>query len=186
LGSDVVYVGRLTVEKGVENLLQAWRQVGRTVDRNLVIAGAGPLEDVVRAQSESDQSVSFLGFLDSSGVESVIHRAALVVVPSIWPEPDPLTAIAAMRFGRPLLATRLGALSHYLDDDSGWLVGVTADELAGGLIDACSSREELERRGAGASAVVHRRAQSHRSLPDVYRDVLNDGDNEIHAEDSRG
>jgi glycosyltransferase involved in cell wall biosynthesis len=185
LGRDVVYVGRLTAEKGIANLLEAWSAVGHRTGRRLAVAGGGPLSELVASAAATDPSIIFLGLIEPDAVEALLESAALVVVPSIWPEPDPLVAVAALELGRPLLATQLGALGHYLDDDSGWLVGPTVDELAHGLEEACADQSQLDRRGTGAVEVAKRRAAMQRPLVDIYHELLEAAGNKPLGEDGR-
>ncbi len=173
LGDLVAYIGRLTPEKGIALLLDAWARVGPNTGRTLAIAGAGPLQEVVERFCDDHPTARYLGMLAQSEIADLLDRSALVVVPSLWPEPDPLTAISALEHGRPILATRRGALAHYLDGDSGWLVDATPEDLAAGLAIACADAAELERRGRGALSVAKRRAEQHVPLDVIYQRLSN-------------
>ncbi len=181
----VTYIGRLAPEKGIQLLLDAWSRVGRNTGRTLAIAGAGPLQEEVERFCNDEPTATFHGLLPQAQVEGLFDRSALVVVPSLWPEPDPLTAITALAHGCPILATRRGALSHYLDDDSGWLVDTTTASLSEGLAVACRDTAELERRGRGALALARLRAKGYVPLDTIYRDMLGGSSRESGSDGSR-
>jgi glycosyltransferase involved in cell wall biosynthesis len=175
-GKDVAFIGRLSPEKGITLLLEAWKSVGRASGRTLHVAGAGPLTDLVAGRCAEDPTTMFHGLLTQTQVEQLIDACALVVVPSLWPEPDPITAIAALAAGRPILATRLGALAHDLTNDSGWLVEPTVGGLASGLTEALSDEAELARRGQCAREnVIRDPGRAANDLLDIYRNLLDSG-----------
>lgn len=85
----VLFAGRLTVEKGVQALLESFRKAD-TIDLEVVIVGSGPLESEVSARAAVDHRVSFLGKVTSTEVGQLISASDVVVVPSLWFEADPL------------------------------------------------------------------------------------------------
>lgn len=105
----VVFVGRLSPEKGVDVLLRAMKEV-----RGLecAIVGDGPERDrLERLAEELDLSnVTFLGALYGSELDREIARAKAVVIPSRSYETFGLTALEAYAFGKPVIASRVGAL----------------------------------------------------------------------------
>lgn len=111
-GDYALFVGRLSVEKGVETLLQAWREI----DMPLRILGDGPLrEELERA---AHLNVSFLGHRDRSEVFRQIAGAAFLVVPSIWYEGFPMAVVEAMALGKPILASAIGGLQEIVEERS--------------------------------------------------------------------
>lgn len=133
-GAGAVFVGRLSPEKGVRTLIEAWCGL----DLPLRIVGDGPQEDELR--NLAPPNVTFVGRCNRDGVFAEIAAAAFVVVPSIWYENFPVTVVEAMAIGRPILASRIGALEeivtegvegvHFQPGDSGDLRRV-ARSLAG-------------------------------------------------------
>ena len=80
--SDLAYVGRLSEDKGLFVLLQAWRLISeRHPTSRLLIAGDGPLKDDLA--QVGDESVSFLGRLDAEGVSRLLGSVRAVAVPSL-------------------------------------------------------------------------------------------------------
>lgn len=109
-GSHALFVGRLSVEKGVETLLRAWRGI----DMPLRILGDGPLRaEMERAASDN---VTFLGHRDRGEVFEEIAAAAFLVVPSIWYEGFPMTVVETMAMGKPILASAIGGLQEIVTE----------------------------------------------------------------------
>jgi glycosyltransferase involved in cell wall biosynthesis len=116
-GRYVAFAGRLSEEKGLDMLLAAAAQVPEIPVR---IAGAGPLEDALKAAAP--KNVSFSGMFDKAGLEAFYRGARCVVVPSRWYEAFGLVAAEAMAHGIPVLAARMGALPELvLDNETGFL-----------------------------------------------------------------
>ena len=106
-----LFVGRLSVEKGVETLLEAWRDI----DMPLRILGDGPLH--VALKQAAPPHVTFLGHRERTEVFAEIAGAAFLVVPSIWYEGFPMTVVEAMAMGKPILASAIGGLQEIVTDE---------------------------------------------------------------------
>ena len=105
--SDLAYVGRLSQDKGLFVLLQAWRLISeRHPTSRLLVAGDGPLMPDLR--QVGDESVHVLGRLDGAGVSRLLGSVRAVVVPSLprlRPEGTPLAVVDAAAHGRPVIAS---------------------------------------------------------------------------------
>ena len=117
----VLAVGRLAAQKGFGTLLAAaasWQR--RDPCPVLVLAGAGPLAAVLRA--EADAGGIRMRFLGQRGdVPALLAAADVVVVPSRW-EGQPLIVQEALRAGRPLVASRTGGIPGLTGEDAAVLV----------------------------------------------------------------
>jgi len=116
-GRDVLFVGRLSKEKGVEQLLDAWKRTDRG-EAKLLLAGDGPeraaLENKIAA--EKIGGVKFLGFVAKEDQAAMWKRAAFSVVPSIWQEPLGLVVFEAWERGRPVVVSDVGGLADSVQD----------------------------------------------------------------------
>src|SRR5712692_7087883 len=106
----VLYVGRLSEEKGVRTLLEAAR--GASVPIRIV--GDGPLR--AELEATAPKTVAFLGHLSRDAVLAEMARALCLVVPSIWYENFPMTLVEACAVGLPAIVSRLGALPEIVED----------------------------------------------------------------------
>jgi glycosyltransferase involved in cell wall biosynthesis len=134
-GTGVLFAGRLSTEKGLGILLEAWQTFPEGTLGPLRIAGDGDLRPLAEKAAANRSDVEYFGSCDRAGVRDLMRRSALVTVPSRWFEPLSTVIIEALANGRPVLGTSLGG-SPYLIGDSGWVVEPTAAALAGVLPDA--------------------------------------------------
>jgi glycosyltransferase involved in cell wall biosynthesis len=108
----VLYCGRLAQGKGAETLLQAQEAAGCSWP--VVIAGTGPLMDVLKSQFT--RNVRFVGQLSGETLSTTIAEASVVVVPSEWCENCPMSVLEAMAHGKAVVATRIGGIPELVND----------------------------------------------------------------------
>ncbi|KAF6565953.1 glycosyltransferase family 4 protein [Paenibacillus sp. EKM202P] len=111
----LLFVGRISAEKGVRNLLQAWSQLEDRGGLRLVIIGDGP-EKAELAAAHQQEDIRFLGKQDGDTVLDCMSRAMYVMVPSIWYEGFPMTIVESYSVGTPVLCSRIGALEEIVED----------------------------------------------------------------------
>ncbi|MFC4307990.1 glycosyltransferase [Steroidobacter flavus] len=122
-GGHAVFVGRLSAEKGVHTLLEAWKALPEI---RLKIAGDGPMRAQLEEQARRDRlNVEFMGRLERSHVAQVVGAASLAVVPSQWFEGFPMVVVEAFACGTPVVASRLGSLAE-----------IVREGITGGLFTA--------------------------------------------------
>lgn len=108
-----VYAGRLSAEKGLGMLLQAWKQTN--VPAHLFVAGAGPLA----AQLESipaNERVSCLGRRTPEDTATLIEEAIALILPSLVYEGMPRTILQAFAAGTPAIVPRLGGMAEIVEN----------------------------------------------------------------------
>lgn len=111
----IVFVGRLSVEKGVQNLLEAWKLVRNKAETKLLIIGDGPEREGL-SRIYDEEGVQFLGNQDAETVLQYMEHARYLVVPSIWYEGFPMTIVESYSVGTPVLCSRIGALEEVVKD----------------------------------------------------------------------
>ena len=109
------YVGRLSPEKGVNDLLE----VASRLPYHLKVAGGGPLEAELRAKYASCGNIEFLGMLDAAGVVRVLTGAKLSVIPSQWYENNPLSVVESLCAGTPVAGANIGGIPELIDSENG-------------------------------------------------------------------
>jgi glycosyltransferase involved in cell wall biosynthesis len=129
-----LFLGRLSPEKGVANLLDGWKQV-KTPGARLVIAGTGPEEGNLRRMIVENKldSVELRGFVDPAQHQDLWANAKFLVVPSIWHEPFALVVLEALSHGRPLVVSHFGSMPEATSGSSFVVDPFRPDEIA----DAC-------------------------------------------------
>jgi glycosyltransferase involved in cell wall biosynthesis len=119
--SGVLFVGRLSHEKGAEILIDAARQFGFPVR----IAGSGP--QLAALRQSAPPAVIFLGTISKDAVIAEMRRAIAVVVPSVWYEGFPMVVVESFACGTPVVASNLGALAEIVEDEKTGVLAVPGD-----------------------------------------------------------
>lgn len=176
-GDCVVYVGRLSAEKGVETLIEACRYTQSSVP--LEIIGDGPLGSKLRrAVLENRLSqVNFRGRLSRMETQELMKRARCVILPSKCYENFPMAAAEAFACGVPVLCSRLGAMQEIVEDRATGLhfkAGNAAD-LAEKMDWFWAHPGEARAMGRTARRVFERdytAESNYQSLMTIYRQAL--------------
>lgn len=177
--SGLLFVGRLSVEKGVVTLAAA---MVRLPDAQLRVAGDGPEAGLL----DGVAGVSRLGSLPGEAVRQEMVRAMALVVPSICYENFPRTIAEAFASGLPVIASRIGALADIVcDGETGLLFEPgNPQDLADKLAWALAHPEQMAAMGRNARAQYEAEFSAgvnYRRLMEIYDGVLA-GQREINNE----
>ncbi len=169
----LLFVGRIAPQKGVGNLIEAFKRVaGKYQDWKLVIVGDGPLRTDLEAASRVEPllqgRVIWLGWRGDA--RDLMSGADMLVLPSLW-EGMPNVVLEAMASSLPVLSTPVEGVRDLIVPDgpeaTGWIArGFEVDPLASALDRAlgdCDRFESLGRRG-------RRRVETHFGWARVVRD----------------
>lgn len=118
LGDGFLYMARLSPEKGLDLLLDAWRRHPDGALGPLRIAGDGELRPLAEAAAAERADVTYLGPLDRAGVRAAIEASAVIIAASTWHDVLPTVIIEALAAGRPVLGTALGGIPYLLGADA--------------------------------------------------------------------
>lgn len=167
--SGLLFVGRLSAEKGVDTLAQAMH---RLPDGALRVAGDGPQREVLVGAPRT----TLLGSLQKQAVMAEMNAASALVIPSIWYENFPRTIVEAYANGLPVIASRIGALADIVHDgDTGLLFAPgDAGDLAGKLRWALEHPDEMRAMGRRARARYEAEFTpevNHRQLLAIYEEA---------------
>ena len=112
-GGYMLFVGRLSPEKGIEVLLEAWSRLERK--SNLKIVGDGPLAPEVARAGDRLENVEWLGRQPRERVLDLMKNAQALLFPSTWYEGFPTVIVEAYAVGLPVIASDLGSMSSLID-----------------------------------------------------------------------
>ncbi|HEV2730009.1 MAG TPA: glycosyltransferase, partial [Terriglobales bacterium] len=158
-GDYALFVGRLSPEKGLLTLLQAWERLPSAVP--VVIAGDGPMRPQLEAEVARKRlsRVHFAGRLRRQEAYDAIKKAAFLVVPSIWYEPFGLVVAEGFACGTPVLGASVGGIEEMLEDQVTGLHFTPGDpeELAKKVAWAWTHATELAEMGKAARRVYEDR-----------------------------
>ncbi|MEV0325070.1 glycosyltransferase [Micromonospora echinospora] len=148
LGEGFFYLGRLSPEKGLGLLLDAWRRHPDGALGPLRIAGDGELRHLAEQAAAERSDVTYLGSLDRDGVRAVMAQSAVVIAASMWHDVLPTVVIEAMASGRPVLGTDLGGIPYLVGVDDpagavGWVVPADPAAMAAALPQAAAGAAAL-------------------------------------------
>jgi glycosyltransferase involved in cell wall biosynthesis len=147
-GQGVVFAGRLSREKGLDHLVEA---LALLPDVQLTVCGDGPqrAEWEALADRRIPGRARFLGHLDRAQVLEHVRSAAVLAVPSVWAENQPLSIIEAMASGVPVVSGDAPPLREMVHPDETGRTANPRDHQA--LADALATFVhdlELQRRVA--------------------------------------
>jgi glycosyltransferase involved in cell wall biosynthesis len=119
LSNKVLYAGRLSPEKGLAQLIEAWAFTVACREAKLLIIGDGPdresLEKLARSHHRATSGVVFLGQCSNEEVRRLLQHARAAVLPSLCFENFPNLIAEAYCAGRAVVASDLGALRELVD-----------------------------------------------------------------------
>lgn len=130
------YFGRLSIEKGILNLLEAF---AKQKQGNLYIAGDGPEKDKIAnyiKNNNLDNRVKMLGFLKQEDIKKYISLSSFVVVPSIWYENCPYSILETLAIGKPIIGSNIGGIPELIENNkNGYLYEYDDIESLSNLIN---------------------------------------------------
>lgn len=135
-GDYFVFVGRLSQEKGIATLLDAWELDPQLP--TLKIIGNGPSAKQVEAASSKDARIEWLGHLDLSALHPIVGSAQALIMPSIWYETFGRTTVEAFASGTPVIASNLGAMQELIEPGRTGILFTPGDAK-----DLCDSLNEF-------------------------------------------
>ena len=129
LGDRILFVGRINRAKGLGQLIRAVSGMPGTLD----VCGDGwwraSAEKLVDRRGMRGR-VRFLGWLNDAELLAAYDRAAVVAVPSVWPEPFGMVGLEAMAHGRAVVASETGGIPDWLIDGVTGLLTPPGDVVA--------------------------------------------------------
>jgi glycosyltransferase involved in cell wall biosynthesis len=160
----VFSAGRLVRKKGFEYLIDALASIPQEVNVQAAIAGAGDLEDELKARAEAARigyRVRFLGNLSQDDVAAWLATADIVAIPSVRDDSGnvdglPNIVLETMASGTPLISTPAGGIPSVVRD---WHTGVIVPErdaaaLANAILTLARDPQMRVRLGEAARASV--------------------------------
>jgi glycosyltransferase involved in cell wall biosynthesis len=110
-GGFALFIGRLSPEKGLATLLEAWQALGGRA--TLRVVGQGPEEHLLKTPRAG---VEWLGWQPRDQVLALMQQASFLVLPSEWYENFPMTLVEAYATGLPVVGSAIGSLQELVED----------------------------------------------------------------------
>ena len=112
-GGYALFVGRLSPEKGIGTLLEAWERLERRIP--LKVVGDGPLREQVVDAANRHPCVEYLGYRPAEEVHALLQEASMLVFPSEWYEGFSRVAAEAFATATPIIAADIGAAAELVE-----------------------------------------------------------------------
>jgi glycosyltransferase involved in cell wall biosynthesis len=107
-GGYALFAGRLSEEKGVRTLFQAWERLGTAIP--LIVAGDRPL-------SAMKGPATMMAHQPREKIFELMRNASVLIFPSICYECAPMTVIEALACGLPVIASNIGSIPEFVDHE---------------------------------------------------------------------
>ena len=119
------FIGHFGAHKGIPTLLAALPYLGNPNRYRINLVGEGPLRESLETWAGGQpfsSSIHFWGKVGHQEIESVFRETDVLVLPSIWPENQPVSITEALATGTPVIASDLGGIPELIQDgDQGYL-----------------------------------------------------------------
>lgn len=176
-GYGALYIGMITEEKGLRELVVEWQEIKYP----LKIIGSGPIrEELITINKNSD--VKLVGLLTREKVMEELGKCAFVVVPSKWHEAFGLVNIEAFSMGKPVIASRKGAMLDIIEDGKNGIffdISIKGDlkEKVKSLIDDNDLLNQMSVNSRNSYLKHYSPNVNYKKLIDIYYQVLAEYEN---------
>jgi len=137
-----IFVGRLSEEKGITQLVDAFKLLDPI---KLIVLGDGPLKEelIIKLKNENISNVQLIGYIKGEQKQLFISKSLALIIPSIWFEIGPLTAVESLSLGVPIIVNNVGATKEFLINNyNGFLYEADkADSLRNVLLKLIDMKE---------------------------------------------
>ncbi|MCC6588023.1 MAG: glycosyltransferase [Bryobacterales bacterium] len=174
-GKYCLFVGRLSEEKGLNVLFDAWRSLGPSV--RLKVVGDGPFAPLVAEAVREMPWIEWLGHRSSSEVLHLMGEASVLIAPSLWYETFGLVILEAFAKGTPAIVPQGGALAELVEHGrNGYHFDVSdRSELVKTVVTAlgdCRNMQEMGRNARKRFVEQYTGAANTQFLVELYRRAI--------------
>ena len=178
VGNYGLYFGRITEEKGVDTVVKAYEMMP---ERLLKIMGDDTTDEAVRLkgyiEEKNIENIEFIGFKAGEELENVIKGARFTLIPSIWYDNLPNTALESFQYSKPVIASNIGSLPELVEDGiNGYLFEPGNVYALINAVEKMDNNEVVIRMGAESKARLEDKfaPQSHYNrLTRIFNELTN-------------
>lgn len=161
--NKMVYIGRLSREKGIGQLLETAASLPWRLD----VYGGGELEAELRSRYAGVDNIRMMGHADAPTVAHALRTARLSIISSVWYENNPLSVIESLSAGTPVVGSRIGGIPELLENPADGVLFEPGDTagMAEAITMAMSTRYDHDDIAMRAMKLYSRDAAVNRILP---------------------
>lgn len=159
IGDYGLYFGRITEEKGVETIVRAFEKLP---SKKLKIVGDDTTDEAIKlkeyVRKNNLTNIEFTGFKSGNELESIINESRYTIIPSIWYDNLPNTALESFVHFKPVIASNIGSLPELVYDGyNGYLFEPGNSEDLREKIELLCHDETVRKMGINSKAVLENR-----------------------------
>jgi glycosyltransferase involved in cell wall biosynthesis len=173
----IIFFGRLHESKGADVLIKALAKI-RNKDIKLKLAGAGPEENDLKAlagELKISDRVEFTGHKSKKELIELIGKSLFAVVPSRFHETFGLSVLESFACGKPVIATRAGAVPELINENNGILFEVdNIEELSLAIDKILDDKNLLEKmsRESKKTAQEFSPEKHYQKINEIYNEAV--------------
>lgn len=135
---QIIFVGRLSREKGLDTIIKLGRILPSTI--HLLIVGTGPMENEIKKLTKNYNNIHYLGYLTKTQLIPIVRGSTVLIQPSLA-EGISTTILEAMACKIPIIASDVGGNKELVhNDQNGFLIPPTStDDLMDKILKICDS-----------------------------------------------
>ena len=164
----IIFVGRLTPQKGIKELIIALGLLPSDINWQLLVVGSKWFSSKSHSMYEKElenlaekykDKIVFLGYLNHNEVPLAYNCSNIAVVPSIWDEPAGRVVLEAEAAGLPLIVSDAGGISEYTNEQCAIIIKRGDDFvycMKEALLRLINNREECESRGKEGEKIANK------------------------------
>jgi glycosyltransferase involved in cell wall biosynthesis len=165
-GGYFVFVGRLSPEKGLDTLMDAWKSL--QIRAELKIVGDGPLGPTVAEFVRRTPGVEWLGYKSRREIDGILGGARAVIVASRWYETFCRVIIEAYSKGTPVIASDIGAMAELVEEGRTGLLFRAGDAAhLAAQVERCAGSD-----CTGMRREARREFETHYTAETGYRNMM--------------
>jgi glycosyltransferase involved in cell wall biosynthesis len=182
---DIIFIGRLVPEKGAHLFVQSISKVIKDYpDWNFKIIGTAKAgqnnlqtkyeKDVIQKFKTLGKNAYYLGFISNNEVQDILKSASILVIPSLWDDPFPLTALEGLSNGAAIIASRRGGLVEMLQNKGMLIDNISEKKLENSIIKFISDKKLLlEYQDKSWSNYIYNQSSTSKLQDSIRRTILN-------------
>lgn len=180
----ILFSGRILPIKGIKELIMAFKKYCSTIEAKLLIVGDAGFaksikseydEELIEISKDISDRIIFTGFIHNKDLPMIHSIVDIAVVPSMWDEPAGLVVLEAMASKLPLIVTKSGGITEYVDNECAIVIErdeKIVDNIGKALLELI--RNDERRKSMGERGRRRSKKYSWDSYYNNFIDILND------------
>lgn len=172
IGEWVSFVGRVSVEKGIYEFIEAARSL-----RHIPFKVAGNMDSSFTIPKNLPENIDFVGFKKGEELNKFYSLSRIIVVPSKWYEGFPNVILRAMMLERPVITTNIGAMQSIINqNEDGILVApgnpIELSQAINSLYNDIQRCKKMGKYGLQKATSCYSREEIYRLLMQIYQQAI--------------